>query len=62
VEGRFQRVVVKEKAYWYFDIKEGSGRKSRRHVGPVEDTEITRRVETQQPQKDDLLARRRDGR
>jgi hypothetical protein len=58
-EGRFQRVVVKEKAYWYFDIPDGSGGKSRRYVGPADDTEITQRVETHQQQKDDLIARRR---
>lgn len=58
-EGRFQRVVVKEKSYWYFDIPDGSGGKSRRYVGPTQDGEITRRVETHQRQKDDLLARRR---
>jgi len=58
-EGRFQRVVVKEKSYWYFDIPDGSGGKSRRYVGPAEDGEITRRVETHQRQRDDLLARRR---
>ncbi|MDP9840476.1 hypothetical protein J2T09_005263 [Neorhizobium huautlense] len=58
-EGRFQRVVVKDKTYWYFDIPDGSGGKSRRYVGPAEDLEITQRVETHKRQKDDLLARRR---
>jgi hypothetical protein len=58
-EGRFQRVVVKEKSYWYFDIPDGSGGKSRRYVGPAEDGEIARRVETHQRQKNDLLSRRR---
>lgn len=58
-EGRFQRVVVKEKAYWYFDIPDGSGGKSRRYVGPADDPEITQRVETHQQQKDDLITRRR---
>lgn len=58
-EGRFQRVVVKEKAYWYFDIPDGTGGKSRRYVGPADDPEIAQRVEMHQQQKDDLLARRR---
>ena len=58
-EGRFQKVIVKEKAYWYFDIPDGSGGKSRRYVGPADDSGISQRVETHQQQKDDLLARRR---
>lgn len=58
-EGRFQRVTVKEKVYWYFDIPDGSGGKSRRYVGPADDPEIARRVESHQQQKDDLIARRR---
>ncbi|KKX32889.1 GSU2403 family nucleotidyltransferase fold protein [Rhizobium sp. LC145] len=57
--GRFQRVVVKERAYWYFDIPDGKGGKTRRYVGPANDPEIAQRVETHQQQKDDLRARRR---
>ena len=58
-EGRFQKVIVKEKACWNFDIPDGSGGKSRRYVGPADDSAISQRVETHQQQKDDLLARRR---
>lgn len=58
-EGRFQKVVVKEKAYWYFDVPDGSGGKSRRYVGPAADPEIAQRVKTHKEQKDDLIARRR---
>lgn len=58
-EGRFTPVTVKDKRYWYFDIPDGSGGKSRLYVGPADDPEITQRVETHQQQKDDLRARRR---
>ncbi|MBU1312519.1 MAG: hypothetical protein KJ947_21515 [Alphaproteobacteria bacterium] len=58
-DGRFQRVVVKGKAYWYFDVPDGSGGKVRRYVGSADDPEIAQRVKTHQQQKDDLLARRR---
>lgn len=58
-EGRFTPVTVKGKRYWYFDIPDGAGGKSRRYVGPAEDPDITRRVEEHRRDKDDLRARMR---
>jgi hypothetical protein len=58
-EGRFQRVTVQDRQYWYFDIPDGKGGKARRYVGPASDAEITARVETHQQHKDDLRTRRR---
>lgn len=58
-EGRFQRVTVQNRQYWYFDVPDGKGGKTRRYVGPTSDTEITARVETHKQNKDDLRARRR---
>lgn len=58
-EGRFTPVTVKERRYWYFDIPDGRGGKTRRYVGPAEDPEIAKRVKEFQAQKDDLRARRR---
>ncbi|AUC97788.1 hypothetical protein CWS35_28725 [Bradyrhizobium sp. SK17] len=58
--GRFVAVEVKGKKYWYFDTPkpEGSGQ-NRRYVGPVEDPEITKRVEAFKDLKADLKGRRR---
>lgn len=58
-EGRFQRVTVDDRQYWYFDIPDGKGGKTRRYVGPALDPEISMRAETHRLQKDDLRARRR---
>ncbi|WP_310423653.1 GSU2403 family nucleotidyltransferase fold protein [Mycoplana sp. BE70] len=58
-EGRFTPVTVKQKRYWYFDIPDGQGGRTRRYVGPGDDPEIAKRVEEFQIQKDDLRARRR---
>lgn len=58
-EGRFTPVTVKERRYWYFDVPDGRGGKTRRYVGPAEDPEIAKRVKVFQAQKDDLRARRR---
>ncbi|OHV81964.1 GSU2403 family nucleotidyltransferase fold protein [Ensifer sp. LCM 4579] len=58
-EGRFTPVAVKGKKYWYFDIPDGQGGKTRRYVGPADDRDIARRVETHKREKDDLRARRR---
>jgi hypothetical protein len=54
--GRFVAVEVKGKKYWYFDTpkREGGGQ-DRRYVGPVDDPEITKRVEAFK----DLKGRRR---
>lgn len=59
-EGRFVAVEVKGKKYWYFDTpKSGGGGQDRRYVGPVDDPEITKRVEAFKDLKADLKGRRR---
>ncbi len=58
-EGRFISAQVKDKRYWYIDIPDGKGGKSRRYVGPVDDPEISKRVEDFKRDKDDFRARRR---
>ncbi|MGY4223251.1 hypothetical protein ACVMIH_000612 [Bradyrhizobium sp. USDA 4503] len=57
--GRFVAVEVKGKKYWYFDTPkpEGAGQ-HRRYVGPVDDPEITKRVEAFKDLKADLKGRR----
>lgn len=59
-EGRFVAVGVKGKKYWYFDTPrpERAGQ-ARRYVGPVDDPEITKRVETFKDIKANLKGRRR---
>nr|WP_218625823.1 GSU2403 family nucleotidyltransferase fold protein [Bradyrhizobium sp. dw_411] len=59
-DGRFVAVEVKKKKYWYFDTPslEG-GAQNRRYVGPVDDPEITKRVESFKDLKADLKGRRR---
>jgi hypothetical protein len=58
--GRFVAVEVKGKKYWYFDTPklDGAGQ-DRRYVGPTDDSEITKRVETFKDLKADLKGRRR---
>ncbi|MDY6963667.1 MAG: GSU2403 family nucleotidyltransferase fold protein [Pseudomonadota bacterium] len=58
-EGRFITAQVKDKRYWYIDLPDGKGSKSRRYVGPVEDPEITKRVQHFKRDKEDYRARRR---
>ena len=58
-EGRFITAQVKDKRYWYIDIPDGSGGKSRRYAGPADDPEIAQRVESFKRNKDDFRARRR---
>jgi hypothetical protein len=58
-EGRFVTAAVKGKRYWYFDMPDETGGKKRRYVGPVEDREISKRVEFFKREKDDFRARRR---
>ncbi|PZM17239.1 GSU2403 family nucleotidyltransferase fold protein [Rhizobium tubonense] len=58
-DGRFVRVTVKRRGYWYFDEPTGEPRQVRRYVGPADDDEITGRVTEFQQLKDDLRARRR---
>src|SRR5215471_20381595 len=58
--GRFVAVEVKGKKYWYFDSpRPGGGPQHRRYVGPVDDPEITKRVEAFRDLKADLKGRRR---
>ncbi|MCJ8521821.1 hypothetical protein ABID21_004991 [Pseudorhizobium tarimense] len=58
-EGRFITAQVKDKRYWYIDIPDGKGSKSRRYVGPVDDLEISKRVLDFKRDKNDYRARRR---
>lgn len=58
-EGRFTPVTVKNRKYWYFDIPDGTGGKTRRYVGPTDDQDIARHVADHKQEKDDLRARRR---
>ncbi|WP_429932973.1 nucleotidyltransferase family protein [Agrobacterium vitis] len=57
--GRFVKVTVDNRAYWYFDQPNGEGGQKRRYVGPVDDEEITARVETFRGEKDDYQNRRK---
>jgi len=58
--GRFVAVAVKGKKYWYFDSpRPGGGVQDRRYVGPLDDDEITKRVEAFKDLKADLKGRRR---
>lgn len=59
VEGRFITAEVKGRRYWYFDFPDGEGGKKRTYVGPVEDPEITTRVETFKDLKADIRERRK---
>ena len=58
VAGRFVSVPVKGRSYWYFDRPE-DGKVKRRYVGPQDDPEITKRVQSFREIKDDLRARRK---
>jgi hypothetical protein len=59
-KGRFVPVEVKGKKYWYFDTpKIDAVGQNRRYVGPVDDAEITKRVEAFKDLKADLKGRRR---
>lgn len=59
VEGRFITAEVKGRRYWYFDLSNGEGGKKRTYVGPVEDPEITKRVEAFKDLKADIRERRK---
>ena len=60
VNGRFVAVKVKDKKYWYFDTpKPDAVGQDRVYVGPVDDLEITKRVESFKDLKADLKGRRR---
>ncbi len=55
--GNFVRVPVKNRDYWYFE--ETRPKKIRKYVGPADDTDIAKRVETFQQIKEDLRGRRK---
>lgn len=60
IEGRFITQDSGGRRYWYFDTAKPDGAgKRRRYVGPVEDPEITRRVEAFKDLKADYRARRK---
>jgi hypothetical protein len=59
VDGRFITMESRGRRYWYFDTPKESGGKHRRYVGPVDDDEITRRVENFKNLKADTRARRK---
>lgn len=59
VEGRFVPMESKGRRYWYFDIANETGGKTRRYVGPVDDEDISRRVAHFQQLKADHRARRK---
>ncbi|MDE2488557.1 MAG: hypothetical protein KGO51_14280, partial [Alphaproteobacteria bacterium] len=60
IEGRFVSQAVDGRRYWYFDTAKDDGKgKHRRYVGPVDDPEITQRVETFKDLKADHRARRK---
>ena len=57
VSGNFVKVKVKERDYWYFNDPKATP--VRRYVGPVDDSEISRRVEEFRTIKNDLKSRRK---
>ena len=58
-DGRFIRQESRGRYYWYFDRNDAEGKKKRSYVGPVDDPEITKRVETFKSLKADIRARRK---
>lgn len=59
LSGRFIKMESRGRRYWYFDTAKPGGGKKRRYVGPVDDEEITRRVENFKDLKADVRARRK---
>ena len=57
-DGRFITMESRSRRYWYFDTPDADGKK-RRYVGPVDDPEVTRRVEHFRELKEDRRARRK---
>jgi hypothetical protein len=57
-EGRFITQESRGRRYWYFDTSSGANKK-RLYVGPVDDPEITKRVENFKHLKADLRGRRK---
>ncbi len=58
VEGRFITQESRGRRYWYFDTSSGSAKK-RLYVGPVDDPEVTKRVDDFKHLKADVRARRK---
>ncbi len=58
-EGRFVKVTVKDRKFWYFDLPDGQGGQKRSYVGRFEDDAITKRVQEFKAIKDDAKARRK---
>lgn len=58
VAGRFISNEVKGRRYWYYDGPVSGGKKKRSYVGPVDDEEITKRVEAFKELKEDSRQRR----
>lgn len=59
IEGRFITMESRGRRYWYFDTSKDGGGKHRRYVGPVDDLEVTQRVENFKDLKADNRARRK---
>lgn len=59
VNGRFVTAEVRGRRYWYFDLPDDEGGKKRTYVGPVDDAEITKRVENFKDLKADIRERRK---
>jgi hypothetical protein len=59
VEGRFVAQASNGRRYWYLDTAKEGGGKHRRYAGPVNDPEITRRVEAFKDLKAEFRARRK---
>lgn len=59
VDGRFVAAEIKGRRYWYFDLPNAEGGKKRTYVGPVDDPEITKRVENFKDLKADNKERRK---
>jgi hypothetical protein len=62
LDGRFITMESRGRRYWYFDVAKLDGKpgsKRRTYVGPVDDPEVTRRVENFKDLKADHQARRK---
>lgn len=59
LDGRFIRQESRGRYYWYFDRTDETGKKRRSYVGPVDDPEISKRVETFKDLKADIRSRRK---
>ena len=62
LDGRFISMESRGRRYWYFDVAKQDGKpgsKRRTYVGPVDDPEVTRRVENFKDLKADHQARRK---